>query len=237
MMRAAAASLLVALLAASPLAVLAQMYKWVDDKGVVHYSDRMPADAVNRASTKLSPQGIPVRKVDPAATPETLKAREAELEKQKDAQRQQQETARRDRALLDSYTTEADIDLARLRAMRTVDDALQSTLGFRSQLEKRRASLVERKTALAGKPVPADLERELASVDGELARQDELIAQKYKQIDEIKLRYEADKERWRQLSGRAPTSTSAARPPASAPAPASSAPAPGAAPSVPSSPK
>jgi len=196
-----AAAILAGAVALAPLPGAATMYKWVDDKGVVHYSDKMPPEAVNKGSTQLSPQGIPVKKVDPAATPEAVKAREAEQERQKEAARQQEEQARRDRALLDSYTTEADIDLARARAVKTVEDALQSAASYRTQLQKRKVALLERKASYGGKPVPPDIDRDLAAIDAELARDAGLATQKAKQLEEIKARYDADKARWRQLNG------------------------------------
>jgi len=55
-------------------AVAAGMYKWTDDKGAVHYSDQMPADAVNKGTTVFDKQGRPVKKIDAAPTPEQLKA-------------------------------------------------------------------------------------------------------------------------------------------------------------------
>lgn len=207
----------VALLLA-PLPAVATMYKWVDEKGVVHYSDKMPPEAVNKGSTQLNPQGIPIKKVDPATAPEALKAREAEQERQKEAARQQEDTARRDRALLDSYTTEADIDLARARAVRTVEDTLQSAASYRAQLQKRKVALLERKASFGAKPVPPDIDRDLAAIDAELARDATVAAQKSKQLEEIKARYDADKLRWRQLNGPG-AATSAPAAPAAAAAP------------------
>src|SRR6266581_9592124 len=32
-------------------------YKWIDEKGIIHYSDKMPPDAVNRAHVELDRQG------------------------------------------------------------------------------------------------------------------------------------------------------------------------------------
>ena len=40
----------------------AALYKWTDDRGVTHYSDKMPPDAVNRASVELNRDGTTVRK-------------------------------------------------------------------------------------------------------------------------------------------------------------------------------
>ena len=222
-----AAALLLALALGAPGAARAALYKWVDDKGVVHYSDTVPPEAVNKGSVQLSPQGIPVKKVDPAISPEQRKAREAEQERQRDAARQQSETARRDRALLDSYTTGNDIDLAKSRATKTLQAALQSAQAYSTQLTKRKVALLERKAALGGKPVPADIERELAAVDAELARQSDIIAQKNRQLVEVAARYDADKERWQALKG-----TDAANRPAPGPGVAT-APGPASAPAQP----
>ena len=224
-----------ALAAAGPLS--ASTYKWVDDKGVVHYSDQMPPEAVNKGSTQLSPQGVPIRKIDPAPAPDTLKAREAEQDRQKELARQQLESARRDRALLNSYSSEAEIDLARARAMQTVEEALQSALAYTSELSKRRAALFERKGTFAKSTLPPDIDQEIQSIQSELAHQAEVVAQKRRQLAEIKAKYDADKARWLVLAGAAAAS-GAAVPKASsaaggAPTPAPAAPPAGARPTPP----
>src|SRR4030095_13870821 len=91
----------------------AAMYKWVDDKGGVHYTDTLPPEAVDKASVELNKHGVPVKKTDKALTPEQRRAIEQDAQRQKQLARQQEELARRDRALLSSYTNEAEIDLAR----------------------------------------------------------------------------------------------------------------------------
>jgi hypothetical protein len=187
----------------------AAMYKWVDDKGVVHYSDQMPPETAGKASVQLNSQGMTIRKVDAATSPDQRKTRETE-QQQRDAKKQQEDAARRDKALLDSYTVENDIDLARDRATRTVQAALQSALSYSAQLMRRRAALLEKRNSYAGKPIPADVERELASIDEEVGRQGEIIAQKNRQLVEIGAKYDADKERWRAING--PTTGSRAMP-------------------------
>src|ERR1043166_6113245 len=61
----------------------AATYKWIDDKGIVHYSDKMPPDAVNKAHVELDRQGRQVTKIDRAATPEEIRARAAEADRQR----------------------------------------------------------------------------------------------------------------------------------------------------------
>src|SRR5205823_3188528 len=59
-------------------------YKWVDDKGVVHYTDKIPPEAINKANVQLDKQGVPIKRTEPAPTLEQRKAKADE-----EAQRQQ----------------------------------------------------------------------------------------------------------------------------------------------------
>ena len=178
----------------------AAMYKWVDEKGVVHYTDQLPPDAVDKATTELSKQGVPVNKTDKALTPEQRRAKEQEAEKAKEAARAQEEIARRDRALVASYTSEAEIDLARNRSLQTINSIILSSQAFSEQLNKRKADVETRKAESQGKAIVAVLDRELESIDAELQRQTELVAQKNKEAAVITAKYDADKQRWRELS-------------------------------------
>ena len=64
-------------------AVAAGVYKWTDDLGIVHYSDQMPPEAVNKGTMVFDKQGRPIKKIEAAPTPEQQKAKELEDERQK----------------------------------------------------------------------------------------------------------------------------------------------------------
>ena len=196
--RIATAAVGAALALAAGLAAAAT-YKWVDEKGVTHYTDKMPPEAVNKSNVELNKQGIPIRKTDPAVTPEQVKARETEAERARETARQQQDQARKDRALLDSYTSEGDIDLAKNRSMKIIDTTLQSAEANRARLVKRRDELLASKQALGGKPAPPNLERDLASTQVDITRQDDFIARKKEEQAAVAARYDADKARWQAL--------------------------------------
>ena len=66
-------------------------------------------------------------------------------------------------------------------------------------MTKRKVDVEEKKAQSAGKPVVAVLDRELESIDTELVRQSDLIAQKQKEVVAITAKYDADKQRWREL--------------------------------------
>ena len=203
---------------ASPGAARAALYKWVDEKGVVHYTDTLPPEATDKARTELNKQGVEVKKTDKALTPEQRRAIEQESQKQKQLARQQEEIARRDRALLSSYTSEAEIDLARKRSLQTIDNVVQSTLAYSEQLTKRKAELEAKREEMKGKPIVAVFDRELESIDSELVRQAELIAQKKRETDMVVAKYDSDKQRWRELvAARATENAKASATPDTAP--------------------
>ncbi len=190
-------------------AARATLYKWVDDQGVVHYTDKLPPEAMNKGNVELNKQGITVKKNDPPLSPEQRRAKEAEDERARQAAKERDEALRKDRALLQSYTTESEIDLAKTRALSTIDSQMQSAQAYTVTLNKRKQDITGRITALAGKPVPPALDRELASVDDELARQAELIATKRKEIVAVSARYDADKQRWHEIRTNAETASAA----------------------------
>jgi chromosome segregation ATPase len=177
----------------------AATYKWVDDQGVVHYTDKMPPEAINKGNVELNKQGVPIKKTEPALTPEQRRVKEAEDERARQAAKAREEIARKDRALLQSYTTESEIDLSKKRALGTIDAQMQSAQAYVATLTKRRDEIQVRVAALNGKPPPPSLEREIASVNEELEKQADLIAAKRKEIGVVTARYDADKQRWRDL--------------------------------------
>jgi hypothetical protein len=174
-------------------------YKWVDEKGVIHYTDKIPPEAADKGRTVLDKQARPVKRIDPALTPEQRRAREVEEEQKRAAAKLQEEIARRDRALVSSYTNEAEIDLARSRALATIDAQIESSRSYVAQLDKRKVELDKRREALGDKPVPHALESELAGNRNEIAKTTQLIEQKQKERTVMVARYDADKMRWREL--------------------------------------
>jgi hypothetical protein len=190
---------LAATLLARPGPAHAATYKWVDEKGVVHYTDKMPPEAVDKATVELNKEGVAIKKTEKALTPDQRRAIEADAERQRQVARQQEEEARRDRALVASYTSEAEIDLARNRSLQTIKNVVQSTRAFSDQLNKRRAEVEQKKIEFKGKPIVTTLDREIEGIDAELARQAELIAQKKRESEQVIAKYEADKQRWREL--------------------------------------
>ena len=206
-------------------ATAAGVYKWTDDQGIVHYSDQMPADAVNKGGTVFDKQGRQIKKIDATLTPAQVKAKEAEDERLRLLAKAQEDKSRRDLALMHSYTSEEEIDFARSRALLAIESQLKAAETYIADLTKRQQELRKDKLAYGTKPVPATLDTELTGLDEELARQDKVLAQRRSEITAINAKYESDKLRWREIradQGK-PSPPAAANTPPAPPSKASSA--------------
>ena len=180
-------------------AAAAGTYKWTDEQGVVHYSDKAPAETPAKGATVLDKQGRPVKKIDPPMTPEQIKAKAEEEERARTLAKAKDEQARKDRALMQSYTSEGEIDIARNRAISTLESQIKSAEAFSADLARRQKNIAKQKASYGSKPIPIELERESAAVDSELSRQTILIRQKQEELTLVTAKYDTIKERWREI--------------------------------------
>src|SRR5690606_19775334 len=140
-----------------------KLFRWVDDQGVVHYSDRLPAEATGKAAAQMNRHGTVVKRHAAALTPEQLAAREAEQQRLLEEAKHQREEARRNEALLKTYASVEDIDGARERALANNREAVQSAQHNLTQAQTRREELAQQaaKYEKEGRPVPVKLQREI----------------------------------------------------------------------------
>jgi chromosome segregation ATPase len=198
-------------------AAAAGMYKWTDDQGMVHYSDQMPADAVNKGGVMMDKQGRQIKKIDAMMTPAQAKLKEADDERQRQIAKAQEDKMRRDIALTHSYTSEEEIEFARSRALQAIESQLKSAETYIADLTRRQQELKKDKLAYGTKPAPATLENELSGLDEELARQEKVLAQRRTEIGSINAKYESDKMRWREIRNDQKPPAAAANTPAASP--------------------
>lgn len=176
----------------------AKMYKWVDAQGKVHYTDTLPPSSASQGNTEISKTGNVVNKTESAEEKEKRLAAEAEAaERNKLAQEQ----ARRDRALLATYTSEQEIDLARDRTIERHKLAIQSA---QSRLEQIQPGVIDlekrvRLSKKGGKQAPAHLQQQYDAKKAELDEVSRIIETNQQAMIDVRDRYEADKQRFREL--------------------------------------
>lgn len=136
-----------------------QLYRWVDDKGEVHYTDQVPAAQADKARTRLSGEGVRVETVPRAPTPEEIqKIKEQERQQAEEAKRRAEEKAADDK-LLKSYRTVEELELARNGKIAAVDAVIQVKRdGVRAETKQLLDRHAEMKTLEdAKKTVPVEL--------------------------------------------------------------------------------
>jgi hypothetical protein len=177
----------------------ADTFKMKDEHGRVQYSDRVPPDAVKGEIVELSKQGMTKKVIEAPPTPEQRRIAEerAELKRQADLAAQRQRAM--DNALLASYSSEKDIEVAKRRNLALVGASILSAEARIKALEKRAAALDKERQFYEKKPVPDKLKREIAAVSSEIPKQHEIIAVKNQEALKIATKYDEQLEKFRGL--------------------------------------
>lgn len=174
------------MLALASFAAGAQSFRCVGKDGKKYYGSSVPQQCVGVAVEQMSPQGTVLRRIEPQATSAEERAKreadEAERRKQATLAREQQ---RRDQALLATYSSEKDVEDGRRRALENDQRVLK-------ELEGRIAALKAKRGA----------EKDPKVLDAELNLQQNALAAKKKEVDAINARYDEDKRRYLELTGR-----------------------------------
>jgi hypothetical protein len=194
------------LLALAPAAAQQRMYKCVDAKGKVYYTQVPPAECLGRDTQELNKSGTLIRK-NPAAiplSPAQEQAREAERKKKLEEEEKFKEDRRKNLALLNTYSSEADIEDARKRALKEAQDAIEDTERRIAGAEKRHTELEAEKEFYVKKPMPLKLKRDISNNEIEITNQTVLLDAKKKEISTINAKYDEDRRRYIELtSGKA----------------------------------
>jgi hypothetical protein len=202
-------SLLLTLVLASALGTLAlpagaATYRWVDSSGRVHYSDTIPPQQAGMGHQELDKQGRTRRDVERTARTQEEQRRAEEANRRAELGRQkEQEQQRRDRALLSSYTTAEEIDLVRDRALELESLQIGSLQAQMNNVSEKLAYANEeiRKNSGTGQVPPRSFVQMREEARNDLGRIGDMLRQRQQNLDEIKAKYDADKQRFRELKG------------------------------------
>src|SRR5215467_3558664 len=118
-----------------------KLYRWTDDKGVVHYGDSIPPEYAKQDRSVLNNQGVNVGFEQGELTPEQRAEKERQAAEAKQAQLQREEIARRDKMLLETYISVSDIEDLRNRRLELLESQIKVTELYLANLRKRLLSL------------------------------------------------------------------------------------------------
>ncbi|MBI3188606.1 MAG: DUF4124 domain-containing protein [Gammaproteobacteria bacterium] len=220
---------IVSLLILSSMAATTQaaMNKWVDDKGQVHYGDEVPPQYLNQKRAVLNEQGVVVK---------TYKSQE-QLEKEKKEQAAEESVKKarlieskaqdlRDRVLLETFTSDRDIEIARVDRVSAIDSQIQLAESNIKEGERKMTEVNARISEIekSGRTVPDNLFKQRDSVSRQLESNYKYVETKQDERKDLNKRFDDDQKRFRELKGLPPLPPAAAAPAAAPAAAATTAP-------------
>jgi DNA repair exonuclease SbcCD ATPase subunit len=177
---------------------------WSDKNGkVIGCGDKVPPEYQDSATRELSKRGIVIQQTGPAPTAEQKRAQQAELERKKAEQAKEQEQRRRDKALLETFTDEKEIELKRGRDIQLLEDQIEILQANLKAATERYNHANSRGTQLAKnkQPVPGNIQDEIDRAGADKSRFERQIAEKRSEIKETNQRSDEIKQRFRELRG------------------------------------
>lgn len=135
------------------------LYRWVDERGEVHYTDQVPPGQVKQGHTKLSPEGIRTETIPPEPTAEERRLAAEQARLQADAAQRLVQQQADDRLLLQRYRTLDDLILTREGRIAAIEALSQVQRdGIRVQQERLLTLHAQKKKLIdSGQPVPDEL--------------------------------------------------------------------------------
>lgn len=160
-----------------------------------------PQQCLDKAKKVFGKGGVS-QEVEAPLTAEQKAKREAEEARLAEEKKQKLEQERRDRALVNSYSSVKEIDAARDRAIAEIEKNAEQAGNRLESAQAKQKTLNQEVEFYQKKPVPGVLQSRIKDNDAEIAAQQAALQKKDADIAATKERYEAEKTRYRQLTGK-----------------------------------
>jgi len=196
-----------ALLAFISMPASAKLYKWVDDNGVTHYGETIPPRYADKDRAELSKSGRLINKQEVSSADEMRASRiahEEEEAKKRLDEKAALEKSRHDKMLVNTYTSVAEIELARKRNVQQIDLRIN---GINSQIKIVNGNLADLKAEAEGyekrkRVIPASLTEDLRITEERLKKLENDLEKPLAEQAALNARFDADKARFTELTGK-----------------------------------
>jgi hypothetical protein len=194
-----------AALALLPIGAWSQLYVCTTPGGRTLTGDTPPPECQNVVIRELNRDGSIKRVIEPPLTPEQKRRREEDDKKRRALEMAAQEQLRKDRALLETYASEDEIDASRDRTLASRQALIERANQQLKEIKMEHKRLEDETEFYARRQLPDKLKRALED-------NAELQTQQLKTIDDIRAemqrineRYDAELRRFRELVMRGAT--------------------------------
>jgi len=191
-----------------PLGAQAAIKCWTNRDGVRECGNAVPPEYAQAGHEEKSGNGLVLRKQARSKTPAEIVA---EREKQAAAAQTRAaaeaiavKQAAADRVLLDTFSSEDDLILARDGQLTNVDSLIKVSESHVKKLDRQLDQMIGQAAEIEkrGRPVPENLTRNIDNVRGQIQEQKQFITAKRAEQGSIKAKFDADIARFRELRAR-----------------------------------
>jgi len=174
-------------------------YKWVDEKGVVHYGDSVPAEYSQREQRQLNSQGVEIAKRQAEMTPAEAAAFAAK-------QKEELDRKNHDLFLVSTYPSVKEIEDVRNARLDQINGQISAAEAYIASLTTRVEGLKQRSMMFApyntkpgARRMPDDLAEEMVRALSELRTQNAALDMRRKERDSVVASFDADIKRFKEL--------------------------------------
>jgi hypothetical protein len=179
-----------------------KVYRWTDEKGVVHYGDTVPSEYTQSERSVLNSQGVEVGHQEGGKNA----AQQAE---QSRADSTAQQRAQHDQFLLSTYLSTQDIEQLRDERVAQVEGQIKATLIYIDTLSARLATLQDRamrfkpyNTEPGARRLPDELAEDLVRTMSESRSQMRALDAKRLEESDTEAQFNGDIQRYHELTTR-----------------------------------
>ncbi len=171
------------------------LYRWVDEKGQVHYGDKVPPGESKQGRESIK-NGIVTKKVPRELKGAELEREQARLAEVKVAAEAYQQRAANDRYLLQSFASVADLQDARDQRLNSLDARIQ--LAEKAVVENEK-TLADLRARSSGKPPDPVLRTQIETFEGSLIDNLQAVHKLRQERTATEARYTTDIARFKGL--------------------------------------
>jgi hypothetical protein len=184
-----------------------KVYRWVDDKGVVHFGDAVPPESSAHDRQVLNDFGVAVESIDGQVTDEERAEREAARLAAENAEREKQAKQVRDATLLDTYLNVEEIEDLRDRRAQMLDGQIHYTMLYLEALREKLARLQADAARFRpyssnpdAPPIHENLAKELSDTLDSIIRYERTLADARESRVQLVAKFDQDIDRFKELT-------------------------------------
>ena len=196
------------LLLSNSLLAAGTLYRWVDEKGEIHYGDRVPPEEVKLDREILNEYGVAVKFLPHEITAEELVTLQRQQAIKAAEQQRIHEADQRDKVLLNTYLSVEEIVALRNRRKELLDGQIHVTEAY---LKNLRTKLIKLQTDSArfqpynpdpnAPPINSRLAKELSNTLKSILVYEQSLIDTRSKLTQLVAKFASDIDRYRHLRG------------------------------------